>query len=112
MNIRSRKIQLELTMGDSRQIEKVINQTSFQFDIAPDHLNILGEMTRQVGTVFQQRRRKQDGAQRRPQFVAEHGEELVLGAIRLLRVGPRASLALENLFPLMVRAHSFGNDGR
>ena len=82
------EIELQFAFAHSGEVEKVINEPRFEGDVAVDHLQRLANRWRSRFVTFQERDSAQDGTERRAQLVAQHGEELVLGAIGLFSLFP------------------------
>ena len=73
-------------MGDAGEIEKVVDEESFELDVAPEHIQIPPRAIWNVMIALKRSNGHEHGRKRRPQFMGEHGEELVLRPIRLFSV--------------------------
>ena len=71
------EVELDLPFADTGQIEQVVDQPRLQLDIPANHVQRFLDVFRQAGFTFQVDCGSDDRSQRRPQFVAEHGEELI-----------------------------------
>src|SRR5438270_7906318 len=78
--------QLEFAMGDAGEIEEVVDEESFELDVAPEHIQIPPRAIWNVMIALKRSNRHEHGRKRSAQFMGEHGEELVLGAVRLFRI--------------------------
>src|SRR5438067_753978 len=95
-----RQLETQLAGDDARDLEEVLDEASLELRVALDHLERAGPGFRLEPAGAQEARPDEDGAERRPQLVRERGEELVLRAVRELRLGTRRLLAGEQLCPL------------
>src|SRR5207237_1939880 len=73
-------------MGDAGEIEKVVDEESFELDVAPEHIQIPPRAIWNVLIALKRSNGHEHGRKRGAQFMGKHGEELVLGAVRLLRI--------------------------
>ena len=80
-------MQLDLPACDPRHVQEVVDQPGFHFDAAADHFQRLAHCRRKVGSILEHGHAHDDRRQRRAQFVAEDGEEMVLGAVGLFGGG-------------------------
>src|SRR5437763_13492590 len=78
--------QLELAVSNAGEIEEIVDEQSFELDIAPEHLQIASCVIWNVMIALKRSDGHEHGRKRRPQFVGERGEELVLRAIRVFGV--------------------------
>jgi len=78
--------QLEFAVGDAGEIEEIVDEQSFELDIAPEHFQIASCAIWNVMIALKRGDGHEHGRKRRAQFVGEHGEELVLRAICVLSV--------------------------
>ena len=93
-------VQLEFAANDPGDVEQIIDQARFDFDVAPDHLQLALDVGGNALILLQHRDRREDGRQRCPQFVAEDGEEIILRLVGRFR---RFLGAAEFLFVLFTR---------
>ena len=82
MNIHGFHLQIDLASRDPCHVEKVLDQFCFEFQVAPDHLQVRPRAAGGVILLHQRCNGCQRGRKRRAQFVTENGDELILGAIR------------------------------
>src|SRR6476620_7148362 len=73
-------------MSDASEIEEVIDEERFELDVAPEHIQIPPRAIWNVMIAVKRSNGHEHGRKRGAQFMGEHGEELVLGAVRLLRI--------------------------
>ena len=88
VRIHDLETELHFALADAGQIEQVIDQSGFQLDVTPNHLQGVAYVIRQTFT-FQSEHRRQHRRERGAQLVAEHGEKLVFGEIRAFRFSAR-----------------------
>ena len=79
------RIQAELAGEHPGHVEQVVDQLRLRPGVAFDHLQPLAPGFGQLVFAQQHLRPAEDGIERRPQLVADDGEELVAGGVRLLR---------------------------
>ena len=81
------QLQLELAAAQARQVEQVIDQAGFEFNVslggAEDGADFVGD----AGFVGQGGDGGEHGRQGRAQLVGEHGQEMVLGLAGGLGLG-------------------------
>src|SRR5206468_1109602 len=90
MRVNDLKIELHLALIDARQIKQVIDQPRLQFHVAADHLQRFVNLFRQCRLALQCESSGEHWCKRRAQFVAEHGQKLVLR-----QIGARLFLELQ-----------------
>src|SRR5439155_26977241 len=71
------KMELKLPARDARQVEKIVDEPSFQLDVTADRLDVVLHVGRQLRRRLQQRNRKQHRREGGAQLMAEHREELI-----------------------------------
>ncbi len=76
-------LQLHFAIGDAGQVQQIVDQVGFQFHVPSDHGNISANPFGKCGIDLERAGGHQNRVERGAQFVAEDGEEAVLG-----RVGP------------------------
>ena len=83
MNVDDLEVQPQPPAKDPREIEQVVDQPGFEFDVAAYHLE--SRQKRRLGFRFQKRRdSNQDRSQRGAQLMAEHRQKAILGVRRRL----------------------------
>src|SRR6266513_5599046 len=73
-------------MGDAGEIEEIVDEESFELDVAPEHIQVPPRVIWNVMIALKRSDGHEHGCKRCAQFMGEHGEELVLGAVRVLRI--------------------------
>ena len=88
VQVNIRQLQLDFVVGDAAEVEEVVDQPGLKLDITLNHLEGALKTIRHLRIGLQGVDGQQDRRERRAQFVAEHGEELVLGTGCSLRLIP------------------------
>src|ERR1700719_3931361 len=90
MNIdRTRLEELEFTMRNSGHIEQIVDESSFQLDIAPHHGQLLTKLRLNRGFLLQSSDTHKHGSKRRSQFVRETRQKLIFRMVSSLRIFSR-----------------------
>ncbi|CAA9444575.1 MAG: hypothetical protein AVDCRST_MAG64-4426 [uncultured Phycisphaerae bacterium] len=103
------EVQLDLAPADPRQVQQVVDQPRLQLHVAADRPDLAAEFRREVGPRLQVADRRQHRRQRRAEFVAQHGQEVVLRLARRLGLGPGPLLPPQHLVPLLCEPHLLGH---
>src|SRR5947207_1273318 len=69
--------QLHLAFADSRQVKQIVNQARFQLDVAPNKLERLVHALGNILLVLERKHGSENGSQRSPQLVTEHGKKSI-----------------------------------
>ncbi len=67
------------------EIEQIVDQSGLQLGVAVDHRQSGSDFRSHIVLFQKIGSGEQDGGERRPQFVAQDGQKLILGAARCLR---------------------------
>ena len=86
-------VKVDLPAGDPRDVEQVVDQPHELLELALDDRQLLRRLAAQMHQLDGHHDRRQGISQ----LVAQHGQELVLGARRVLGRAPRLDGALEQL---------------
>src|SRR2546429_8583908 len=73
-------------MGDASEIEEVVDEERFELDVAPEQIQIPSCAIWNVMIALKRSNGHKHGRKGGAQFMGEHGEKLVLGAVRILRI--------------------------
>ena len=72
------ELKLQFSPGDSRDIEQIIDQPRFEFDVAENDGDVLLDVLRQAFIALQCRNQRKHRRKGSPQFVAERGQKMIL----------------------------------
>ena len=93
MHRRRLEAELQLPFRDAGDVEQVVDQARFQFDIAPDDRERLAHFRTVRSARFEFGDHRDDGRKRVAQLVREQGEELVLRRVRRDQLLPQPHVA-------------------
>ena len=92
MHVKRRGSQLQGAARDPSDVEQIVDQSRFQFDISLDHFQILAKRRRQRLVIRHRRDRHHHGGQRSSQLVAEGCEKVIFRAAPGLGLGASRTL--------------------
>ncbi len=85
--------ELELAFRDARDVEEIVDQPRFQFDVATDHFESPAHVGRIRSARFQLAHHRDHGGKRVAQFVREQCEKLIFGGVRANQFLPQSDVA-------------------
>ena len=94
------EVEAQLAGDDAADVEQVGNELRLHARVAGDDVEAAGQHVRVAGAAHHQVSPAEDGVERRPQFVRDHRDELVLHPVGPLGFGPRHTLGFEQAFAL------------
>ena len=106
--VHRRQLETEAPRHDAGHVEDVFDELRLELCVALDDLERAAVVLAVERAVPQHARPADDRVERRPQFVRERGEKVVLGAVGRLRLLPRRQFALEQPLALAFRLHARG----
>ena len=81
MDVEGFEVEGEFAAGDLGEIEEVVDEAGFEIDVAAEHADVVADGFGEVFAGFPDVKCGGDGGEGGSEFVAEVGEELVLGAV-------------------------------
>ncbi len=81
VSIRADEMKLQFAATNAGEIEKIVDESRFKFDIAANHLQAIPDLSRELWLIGSISGPNQNGSQRSAQFVAERRKKLVFGCI-------------------------------
>ena len=87
MGVDRLEVQLHFVLGDPGEIEEVVDELAFEFDVAPHHGESGVDFRRRLPLGFQSVECREHRSERRAQLVRKHGEKIVLGPVRCFDSG-------------------------